>query len=677
MIIIEIPGGYDAASWETHRQVCEVRLDLDENDDSGRVGPHYRTAPTCTTFFSLADADVSIWTIDERPVDSVVVYIKDFGPGPEEQYLHYQEDPNFTIVNVNDTLLRVYPTDAGVGYADWGAWLATLQLEVPEPQLGGVRTVETLLYAGGLQADGARSYVNVRPNLPTAGPDRTFYACRSAVIRRERLIGTASPGGRFEPELAVRNLPFPAGATDTIFHSDSIAYGEYTYIVEREGCRSDTAVIDIRPPAEQLAAVPHPNDTAFICAGSTYLWDPASFPTVFNGFHETTGNFDPLPLTQPGTYRAGVDYFWPENTIISGCNEWLSITLIASPDSALSRSVDTMLCAGEAVSVGGMTFDATGSYTFSVPGQGCDTTYTLDLTVTEPPTVSIDTTVCTGGSFEFLGNVFSASGSYTFSDPAAGACGTTYELDLLLLDAPTAVSLDTTICEGETITLFGTTYSQFGTYNVTVDQQGCPTEYELSLTERPPVQVSLDTTLCAGETLLYAGTFFSSAGVYNVNNTIGQGCDSIFAITLSYLPAVITVLDTAILEGESLAVADTVLTSAGTYEFTYPLPDGCDSLFRVVLDIISSTAGPAGRAAAAYRVTNPIRSLRDFRVFDAAGTEVAVRELEIFGIGGRRVGAWPGLTDLPDLPLAAGVYVYRFADSRGQRVIGRVVVLAR
>ena len=189
MIVVDRYGGYDAASWETHRQVCEVRLDLDENDDSGRVGPHYRTAPTCTTFFSLADTDVSIWTIDERPVDSVVVYIKDFGPGPEEQYLHYQEDPNFTIVNVNDTLLRVYPTDAGVGYADWGAWLATLQLEVPEPQLGGVRTVETLLYAGGLQADGARSYVNVRPNLPTAGPDRTFYACRSAVIRRERLIG--------------------------------------------------------------------------------------------------------------------------------------------------------------------------------------------------------------------------------------------------------------------------------------------------------------------------------------------------------------------------------------------------------------------------------------------------------------------------------------------------------
>ncbi len=355
-----------------------------------------------------------------------------------------------------------------------------------------------------------------------------------------------------------------------------------------------------------------------------------------------------------------------------GCDTFYTLNLGIGQGTAVT--LDTSVCAAS-FTLGDSTYTSGGTYQFTAPGAFCDTAYTLNLTLEEPPARMIDTTIC-GGSLNVGDNTFTASGSYQFSTPGP-LCDTAYTLQLTILPPPATVVLDTAVCAGESIVFGGTTYNQFGTYELQIGPEGCASTYQLTVSERPPVQVSLDTTLCAGEILLYAGTFFSSAGIYNVNNTIGQGCDSIFAITLSYLPAVLTVLDTAILEGESLAVADTVLTSAGTYEFTYPLPDGCDSLFRVVLDIISSTAGPAGRAAAAYRVTNPIRRLRDFRVFDAASGEVAVRELEIFSISGQRVGAWPGLTDLPDLPLAAGVYVYRFADSRGQRVIGRVVVLGR
>lgn len=70
---------FDAATWETHRQTCEVRLDLDANDSQGRAGPHYRNVDICTTLFPLVDDDVQIWTIDDRPVDSMVVTITDYG----------------------------------------------------------------------------------------------------------------------------------------------------------------------------------------------------------------------------------------------------------------------------------------------------------------------------------------------------------------------------------------------------------------------------------------------------------------------------------------------------------------------------------------------------------------------------------------------------------------------
>ncbi len=349
-----------------------------------------------------------------------------------------------------------------------------------------------------------------------------------------------------------------------------------------------------------------------------------------------------------------------------GCDTLYSLTLAVG--NGITQSIDTASCGP--VTLGGTTYQTGGSYTYTAAGPGCDTTYTLNLTIGDAPTVTLDTTIC-GGSLAVAGSVFTASGSYSFSVPGP-VCDTAYALDLTILPPPATINLDTAICEGQAVAFGGGTYSQFGTYDLQVGPDGCAITYQLSITERAPVQVELDTTLCAGETLLYAGVPFTSAGVYNVNRTIGLGCDSIFTIYLSYRPANLTMLDTAILEGETLSVADTILATPGTYLFTGTAANGCDSTLRVVLDVISSTGNPLARAAG-YRITNPIRSLREFRVFTAAGTQIGVSELEVFTIGGQKVGRWASSGDLPDERLASGVYVYRFRVA-GDVVVGRVVV---
>ena len=460
-------GGFDAGSWETHRQVCEVRLDLDENDDQGRVGPHYRSIATCVTLFPVADNDVNIWTIDDRSIDSLVVYIKDFGPGPLEQYLRFDANPNFTVASLNDTLLRVYPALDGLTYNEWGSFLKSVRLEVPEPQTEGIRTVETWLYAGGLRADAARSYVNVRPDLPTAGPDRPYYACRAAVVRKKDIIGDASPGGHFEPELYARNLPFPPGAMDTIFQSDLIPYGTYRYIVEREGCRSDTALIDIQPPAELIAANPERNDTAFLCAGSSYNWAPGAVPTVIAGFYTDIGTTtdEPRTLTQPGTYTAYVDYFWPDNLILSGCGDIITLTLLPTPDSSLTNSLDTVLCAGQSLLYGGTVFSEAGSYNFTVDGEGCPVHYSLQIAYTDSPAVASDTTICAGESVSFGGTVYAATGSYSYTATADQGCDTTYTLNLTV-SPPDLIVVDTTICGSNSFELAGNVFTATGSYTL-------------------------------------------------------------------------------------------------------------------------------------------------------------------------------------------------------------------
>ncbi|MGB3548169.1 MAG: hypothetical protein WBA17_14435, partial [Saprospiraceae bacterium] len=405
----------------------------------------------------------------------------------------------------------------------------------------------------------------------------------------------------------------------------------FRYIVEPfsdcGGVLPDTAVITILPYPALIAAVPNLADTVNICQGSSYEWNLLNLPNVVAGNYLPDMGSIAMPRTysEAGLYRAIIYYdFEDENGNQQLCEETITLRLRIDPP--------------------------------------------------DPLFYEIDTTICFGQTLEFAGSTFTQTGFY-FADSIAMGCQVNFLLHITSATS-TQVTLDTTICEGQIIQLGGNTYDQFGNYQFTAaSQDGCIIQYNLNITERAAVMVELDTTLCAGETLLFAGAAFGSAGVYNVNNTIGVGCDTIYRIFLSYLPANLTGVDTAIIAGQSLAIADTVLTSSGTYTFTYPGNDGCDSLFRVNLQVTTGLRGTP-LSASRYQVTNPIRSLRDFRVFDTGtGGTIGVTHLEIFTGDGRRVGTWASVSALPDERLPAGVYIYRLRPVGEDRlVVGRVVV---
>ncbi len=626
LVTSNIRSTFDAFSWETHRQTCEIRLDLDADDSQGRAGPHYRHATYCETFFSLIDTDATLWTVDDRTIDSVTVAItRNEAPGVTEQYLRYPTHPQFSVQSYGDTAIVIHPVAPGLAYADWLAYLAELRLEVPEPQTSGMRVIETVVHSGGLASDGARSFIDVRAGIPSAGPDRDFDMCRYKYYHEDSFLDQASPGGRWEPELT-RSPSIPYDFN--VYQFDSLGFGIFNYILQYPGCEiSDTAAINFKIHPALAQYNPEKYDTIQLCAGGSYRWQPGNIPILSAGrFGDSdySNNFaDSFRIfTEPGSHEGFLNYSDEVLSLGIPCFENISLTLLPNPDSFLIQTLDTTICSGSALVLGDQTYSETGTYELLVPGQGCDTSYTLDLTVLDgPPAVGLDTAVCAGKTISFGGREFSAFGGYAFSD--------------------------------------------------TTD--GCPTAYSLQLSPLPPLPVSLDTTLCAGESLAFGGELLSEAGVYHYATANEEACDTLYTVFLSYLPVRLTVLDTLLQPGETLLIADTLLSDPGTYEFSLTAADGCDSLLRVNVNVVSGTMDTDDERG--YRVRNPLRSLLDFQVFDHSGLPLDFRDLELFTIDGRRVGRWAAPAELPAAALPAGVYVYRLriGDEVGM-ARGRVVV---
>ncbi len=628
LVTSNIRSTFDAFSWETHRQTCEIRLDLDADDSQGRAGPHYRHATYCETFFSLIDTDATLWTVDERSIDSVTVaIIGNEAAGSTGQYLRYPDDPQFSVQSTGDTVLTIYALNTALTYTDWLAYLAVLRLEVPEPQTSGLRTVETVIHAGGISSDGARSFIDVRTGIPSAGPDRAFEICRQVYYSEYTFLELSDPGGRWEPELTTYegHTSYDFG----FFQADSLAFGVYQYILQHPSCPTgDTAAINLQLHPALAQYKPKQYDTVQLCTAGSYLWRPGNSPIVNGGRFEpgsySTSFADSFRiLTEPGTYKGLLDFTQDINVFGRLCFERISLTLLPTPDSFLVRTLDTVICAGGSVALGGQAYDQTGLYEMLVPGQGCDTSYTLDLTV---------------------------------------------------LDVPPAVGLDTAVCAGETISFGGREFSAFGGYAFSDTTNGCPTAYSLQLSPLPALPISSDTTLCAGAAIAFGDELLTQAGVYHYATANDGNCDTLYTLFLSYLPERLTVLDTFLVSGESLLIADTLLADPGTYDLHLTAADGCDSLLRVNVAGISTTITEAGKESD-IRIRNPLRGIGEFQAFDSRGIPLPLRELEMFTIDGRRVGRWSGPGELPATALPAGVYVYRLRLVQGDGVVrGRVVV---
>ncbi len=419
--------------------------------------------------------------------------------------------------------------------------------------------------------------------------------------------------------------------------------GNYTVTVTLpNGCSSSgsTTVSVGTTPAVAISGsttlCQNQNTTLTANGGVSYLWNNGS----------TNSN---ISVSQSGLYTVTA-------TNAEGCSATANVTVTVNPLPNVSISGNSSFCQGDNVTLtatgantyawsnastdAAITVSSAGNYTVTgTDANGCSNTATKTVSVNPTYNTPITYSICQGESYNFYGQNITAAGTYTHTLQTINGCDSVLTL-VVTLEAlpPTAITGNTTICEGESTTLTangGVSYvwnnastgnsinvTQSGVYTVTAtNADGCSNTANVAVTVNPLPTITIggNTTLCAGNstTLTASGAdsyswstgdntasvSISAFGVYTVTGSTTAGCSGTTNVTVlvSQLPVITITGATDICVGESTTltanggttylwsngITDATLTvsNAGTYQVIGYNAAGCNAMASATVNV--------------------------------------------------------------------------------------------
>ena len=150
-----------------------------------------------------------------------------------------------------------------------------------------------------------------------------------------------------------------------------------------------------------------------------------------------------------------------------------------------------------------------------------------------------------------------------------------------------SVSQSTAICAGDSLFAQGAWQFTAGTYFdtlITVD--GCDSIITTNLTISPVYAVADSASICAGDSVFAGGIWQDSSGVFVDSLLSVDGCDSVVTTVLTVFPTWLTNLSDTICAGDSIQLAGSWQTTAGSYTDSLLTAHGCDSLIVTQLTVL-------------------------------------------------------------------------------------------
>lgn len=387
---------------------------------------------------------------------------------------------------------------------------------------------------------------NVITNLnPTISSTTTYYcqgtSPQGCISPRTAVTATVNPAYSFAESHSICN-----GTTYNWHGTNYSAAGSFTkHYTTINGCDSNyTLNLSVKP-------VYSISESHNMCQGATYNWRGTNY-------------------TSTGTYTKNY-------TSSLGCDSIYTLNLTVNP--VYAYSANQSICNGASYNWHGTNYTTSGTYTKTyISSLGCDSVYTLHLTINPKYAFTENQSICQGSNYHWHGADYSTSGTYTKTYTSSLGCDSVYTLHLTI-NPVYAFTEDHSMCQGSTYNWHGTDYSISGTYTKTYPSiLGCDSVYNLQLTVNPISAFSETHYICEGETYHWQGSDYSNPDTYVLNYSSINGCDSNYTLTLAYYPNYSIIENKSLCRGDSYDWHGTSYTTAGTYYDSLQTINGCDSI---------------------------------------------------------------------------------------------------
>jgi len=292
-------------------------------------------------------------------------------------------------------------------------------------------------------------------------------------------------------------------------------------------------------------------------------------------------SFNGTSYTTTGIYTAHL-------TNKVGCDSVATLNLTVKL--ASSSTTTASICQGESYSFNGTSYTTTGIYTAHLTNKvGCDSVATLNLTVKLPSSSTTDASICQGESYSFNGTSYTTTGIYTAHLTNKVGCDSVATL-VLAMKVPTTSNTNVAICQGDSYLFNGTTYSSAGTYTKhLINKQGCDSTAILNLTVKLPTSSTTNISICQGDSYVFNGTTYTTAGIYTKHFTNAVGCDSTAILNLRIKLPTTSTTTASICLGDSYTFNGVSHSTTGTYSNHFINSVGCDSTAILKLTVNIST----------------------------------------------------------------------------------------
>ncbi len=273
----------------------------------------------------------------------------------------------------------------------------------------------------------------------------------------------------------------------------------------------------------------------------------------------------------------------------TGCDSTVTLNLTISGNSTGNETAAD--CDSYTWAANSQTYTNSGTYTTTlVNAAGCDSIVTLDLTINNSTSETQTVGACGSYLWPVNSQTYTSSGTYTEILTSTAGCDSVITLNLTM-SSTASTSQSATACSSYTWGTTGQTYTTSGTYDTTLmASSGCDSIVTLYLTINQPTAGSESVSECVTYTWPANGQTYTSSGFYSTTLVNAAGCDSTATLNLVILQPSASTETVASCDNYTWSANGQTYTSSGTYTETLTNAAGCDSVVTLDLTINNSVS---------------------------------------------------------------------------------------